>query len=1001
MSVSASIRPAGFSPEKERRRILRALERKVLWLSAWTIHHANHIRPNASGIKVGGHQASSASVVTLMTALYFDVLRPEDRVAVKPHASPVFHAIQYLLGNQSLENLQKFRAMGGAQSYPSRTKDADDVDFSTGSVGLGVAMTVFASMVQDYLAGKDLLDERHRGRMIALVGDAELDEGNIYEALLEGWKHRVRNLWWVVDYNRQSLDAVVTDRLFGRFTDLFANMGWRVETIKYGKKLLNAFEKPGGGALKRWIDDCPNSLYSALVYKGGAAWREHLVADIGDSSDVRSLLDDYDDDALAGLMTNLGGHDLDSVLEAFHGVDSEQPTCFIAYTIKGFGLPFAGHKDNHAGLMNPEQMETLRQRHGVPEGREWSHDAGLDVGADEISGFLEHVPFNAHRGRRYSAPVISMPETLASPVGPGDLASTQECFGRLLTTLGRGDHQITKRIVTTSPDVTISTNLGGWVNRRGLFDRRVQEDIFKEERIASFQTWAASPAGQHIELGIAENNLFLLLAALGLSSELFGARLLPVGTVYDPFIQRGLDALNSACYQDARFILVATPSGISLAPEGGAHQSISTPLIGMGQPGLAAFEPAFGDELAGILNWAFDFLQRDGSAPLQDDWTGDADGGAIYLRLSTRPVEQPDRTLGPGDLREIIAGGYWRTTPPPEGDLAIVYSGAVAREAARAWEILNEELPGVGLLATTSADRLHAGWQGACEARRRGQTGAVAHVERLLARLSPDATLVTVIDGHPASLAWMGSVAGHRVHALGVRGFGQSGDIDALYARYGIDAAAILDACELARRSRPVAGTAPRPPRTSRGEAGSAAAARLELRCKAGGLDRLCHGLGGRLPDVPLRTVLAFIVARVLSHHGAGLGLATGTDSCRSDVHLALMGDEHDGIRVIRHAGEKGLAEIAALVGSETTEPDSSHGGGNVALVVHEAVAGERAPAGFDARRIPVLVADATAGTGDLALALHFEPALVSRAAAAEILDRLRAAVEDPRRLLL
>src|SRR5271167_5023515 len=191
--------------------ILAELERKVLWLATWTIHHANHLRENDDGVKVGGHQASSASLATIMTALYFHTLRPADRVAVKPHAAPNFHAIQYLLGRQKREKLENFRGYRGAQSYPSRTKDADDVDFSTGSVGLGAAQTVFASMVQDYVHAHGWAKERRDGRMIALLGDAEMDEGNIFEALLEGWKHDVRNLWWVIDYNRQSLDAVVSD----------------------------------------------------------------------------------------------------------------------------------------------------------------------------------------------------------------------------------------------------------------------------------------------------------------------------------------------------------------------------------------------------------------------------------------------------------------------------------------------------------------------------------------------------------------------------------------------------------------------------------------------------------------------------------------------------------------------------------------------------------------------------------------------------------------------
>ncbi len=787
-------------------RCLRALEAKVRWLSTWMIHNANHLRENRDGLKVGGHQASSASLVTLMTALYFDVLRPEDRVAVKPHASPVFHAIQYLLGNQTRDKLEAFRAFGGAQSYPSRTKDADDVDFSTGSVGLGVAMTSFAALVQDYLDLKGLLPESlPKGRMIALVGDAELDEGNIYEALLEGWKHDLRNVWWVIDYNRQSLDAVVTDRLFGRIDQLFQNMGWRVVTLKYGKRLEAAFRRPGGEALRQWIDDCPNSLYSALVFQGGPAWRRQLLADIGNVPGIEALLDELDDAALAALMTNLAGHDLESVLEAFHGVRDDMPTCFLAYTIKGFGLPFAGHKDNHAGLMNPEQMEAFQQANKVEPGAEWEPFAGLEAPVAELQAFLAATPFNAAGRRRYRAPAVALPDIFPQPEAPA--MSTQEGFGRIMADLARDGGALAERIVTASPDVTVSTNLGGWVNRRGIFDRHPREDVFREQKVVSAQRWGMSPAGQHIELGIAENNLFILMAALGLAHSVFGTRLLPIGTLYDPFIQRGLDALNYACYQDARFMIVATPSGITLAPEGGAHQSVGTPLIGMAQDGLAAFEPAFVDELAAIMAWTFDYLQRDANRESDSrgsdrDWLRDREGGSVYLRLSTRTIDQPERRLDEALSEAVIAGGYWLMPPDPAAELAIVYSGALAPEAIEAHRQILEDVPGAGLLAVTSADRLNAGWHAAERSRQGGDARARAHVEDLLAPLSPETALITLVDGHPATLSWLGAVGGHRVQALGVEHFGQSGDVPDLYRHYRVDVDAVLDACAAALLGR-------------------------------------------------------------------------------------------------------------------------------------------------------------------------------------------------------
>src|SRR6476620_1393753 len=616
--------------EPARLELLSALARKVLWLSSWTIHHANHIRPNTDGLKIGGHQASSASLATIMTALYFAVLRPQDRVAVKPHASPVFHAIQYLFGNQTRDKLENFRGYKGAQSYPSRTKDTDDVDFSTGSVGLGVAQTLFASLVQDYVTAHGWMKNRPEGRMIALVGDAEMDEGNIFEALLEGWKHGLRKTWWVVDYNRQSLDAVVREGLWEKFESMFRNFGWDVVIVQYGRLMREAFAEPGGEALRKWIDACPNAMYAALCVQGGAAFRKHLRDAIGDQGEVSQLIERRSDDELLALMSNLGGHDMASMCEAFEAIDHDRPVCFIAYTIKGVGLPFQGHKDNHAGLMTVTQMEKWRAAQNIRPGHEWDKFEGLSRAPAELEAFLADAPFNRDNHRRLSAPVIDVPERLSFT--PAPQMSTQQGFGLVLNEIARGDSELASRIVTASPDVTVSTNLGAWVNRRGLFARAEKADLFRSEKIPSTFNWDFSPKGQHIELGIAEMNLFIMMSALGLSHQINGARLLPIATLYDPFIQRGLDALNYACYQDARFMVVATPSGITLAPEGGAHQSIATPLLGRAQAGLSWCEPAFVDELAVIRAFGSEHMQLEGS-----------DGGYVWLGLSTLTLDQPQR----------------------------------------------------------------------------------------------------------------------------------------------------------------------------------------------------------------------------------------------------------------------------------------------------------------------------------------------------------------------
>ncbi len=780
---------------------LRDIERQVLWTAMWAIHNANNMRDKEDGdVKVGGHQASSASMVSILTALYFHTLRPEDRVAVKPHAAPVFHAIQYLAGQQTREKLETFRGYGGAQSYPSRTKDIDDVDFSTGSVGLGVAITAFASLIQDYVDAKAWSDSP-KGRMVALIGDAEMDEGNIFECLQESWKHDIRNCWWIIDYNRQSLDGIVHEGLWARLEAIFESFGWNIVRLKHGALQQAAFAEPGGDRLRAWIDACPNADFSALTFQGGAAWRSRLMDDLGDQRDIAALLERRSDAELLELMTNLGGHCLTSLTEAFAAIDDDRPTLFLAYTVKGWGTPLAGHKDNHSGIMTSAQLAELKTRFGVEDGAEWSTEAALRDPASAKTA-IKSAPFFAKGRRRYTSPAVPVP-ALETP--SDRVISTQMAFGKILDGVAKTDGPLAERIVTTAPDVTVSTGLGPWVNRRGLFALRTRGDTFKDAKIPSTQKWSFSPEGQHVELGIAEMNLFLALAAAGLSHSLFGERLIPIGTVYDPFVCRGLDALNYACYQDARFMIVGTPSGVTLAPEGGAHQSIGTPLIGISQDGLASFEPAYADELACIMQWSFDYLQRDGEGdPDERTWLRDETGGSVYLRLSTRPIEQALRSDDPQFDQGVIDGAYWLRRPGPNPDVILAYQGAVAPDVIEAAGRISQDRRDIGVLAITSADRLNAGWTAAKRARQRGHKSAQAWIERLLAPIPRDCIIVTVIDGHPLTLGWLGAVAGHPTVPLGVEHFGQTGRVSDLYHHYGIDADGIVSAVHEITKGRPV-----------------------------------------------------------------------------------------------------------------------------------------------------------------------------------------------------
>lgn len=763
---------------------LERIQERVLWLATYMVHHANHLRPNGDGLKVGGHQASSASLVTVMTALYSMFLRPGDRVAVKPHASPVFHAIQYLRGRLPEDALGTFRAYQGLQAYPSRTKDVDGVDYSTGSVGLGAVAAAFGGLTRQYLRDHFGVDAERR--FIAIVGDAELDEGNVWEAVAEEHIGRLRNVLWIVDLNRQSLDRVVPEGKAQRIREMFRANGWRVINLKYGRLLQAAFARPGGERLRQRIDDMPNAEYQALLRLSGAEIRKRLVRCAGGGTDagLERLLGDYTDREVRDLLRNLGGHDMPSVLEALAEAEApgDGPVLLVAYTIKGWRLPFEGDPLNHSLLLTPEQIEVLREQLGIAAGREFS---GVDPDSAEWrllrrEDAASRVPPPAEA----PAPPASA-EAAYSPV-----ISTQEAFSRVLAGLAR--HPIADYIVTVSPDVAISTHLGGWINRRGVYSPQAAIDYFERENIARPVRWRESPQGQHIELGISENNLFLALAALGLAAEMEGHALIPIGTLYDPFICRGLDALIYAAYSGSRFILVATPSGVSLAPEGGAHQSFLTSSLGIEMPGLDYFEPGFAREVEWILLDALERLRRPGP------------GLGVYLRLSTVPIDQRLFPAGRPGLREQVLEGGYRVVDrrgeegyePEENVVNVFAMGAVVPEAIAASEELRAEGIMANVFAVTAAGRLYRSLATARRALRPGQPGEASHLERLLEPRERRAPVVTVADGHSHALAFIASALGGRAIPLGVDAFGESGTRADLYRKMAIDRDAIVRAVE-------------------------------------------------------------------------------------------------------------------------------------------------------------------------------------------------------------
>jgi pyruvate dehydrogenase E1 component len=721
---------------------LEAIQRRVRWLAAWMVHHANFGRHNPDETKVGGHQASASSAVTLLTALYFKALRPGDVVAVKAHASPVFYACQYLRGTLDAGDLTRLRQYGGLQAYPSRARNRDIVDLTTGSMGLGAVSATFGGLATRYLA--DHLGPTQPERFIVMVGDAELDEGNVWEALQEESVSRLGNVLWIVDLNRQSLDRIVPDVRRHHITEMFQTAGWRTIELRWGAKLA---KRP---KLRARLEAMSHAEYQSLL----CLPPDRVRALTGADKDV---------------VVDVGGHDLAAVLGAYAEAESDvgHPTVIIADTIKGWGLPFAGDPLNHGMLLTAAQLGHLRQSLGVPD-----DDPLARFPADSPEGrYIAALPplFRAPRGAPRPRPEL--------PVALGEnytgLLSTQEAFGRVLASLGR--LPVAERLVTVSADVAITTHLAGWINRQGVYFPEKRPDYFGDRDIPQAMRWRESPGGRHIELGIAEHNLFLLLTALGLADDLSGEPLLAVGTLYDPFVARGLDALLHALYSGARFVIAATPSGVSLSPEGGAHQSVITPGIGIALPRCTYYEPTFALDTEWIL---LDGLRR----------IADGAGESLYLRLSTRPIDQALRAVAAPDRSQVLQGAY-RLVERDRPHVTIWATGVMVPEAVEAGRVLEADGIRASVLAITSPDLLYRGY---AESRRAGE--ASSYLDSLVRDAESAAPLVSVLDGHSHALAFLGAAFGTLQAPLGVDDFGQSGSRADLYRHYGIDADAIARA---------------------------------------------------------------------------------------------------------------------------------------------------------------------------------------------------------------
>ncbi|WP_032371989.1 transketolase-like TK C-terminal-containing protein [Rhodococcoides fascians] len=758
------------------RETLHDISERVLWLSTSMIHHANRIRPNPTGLKVGGHQASCASMVTIMTSLWFEQLEAGDRVSVKPHASPVLHAINYLLGELDEKYLTTLRSYGGLQSYPSRAKDPDTVDYSTGSVGIGATAPIWGAMSRRFVDSAFSADtpSGFRGRQYSLVGDAELDEGAVWEAVIDPGIGELGEIVWIVDLNRQSLDRVVPNIAARRLEKMFDAAGWQVITVRFGRLLENLFARTGGDALRRRILDMPNPEYQRLLRCSASELRDRLPGNGSDAAAITALIGDLDDLILTESIRNLGGHDLDALREAYAQIDDTRPTVIIAYTVKGFGLPTQGHPQNHSSLLTIEEYASLADTLGTDADSPWGR-------FDDATAAGQLCADVAERLRREPVPV-SAPPAVPTDIGrtPKGTATTQAALGRTLIDLTREAPDAARRVVTVSPDVSSTTNLGGWVNKVGVWSSSERHDWFGDDA-ETIMHWREGPTGQHMELGIAETNLVGLMGELGATWSRWGEPLFPIGVMYDPFVERALEPWSYGIYAGGQSILVGTPSGVTLAAEGGAHQSIKTPSIGLEQPGCISYEPAFAIDVEWTLLASIAKLGR-------------PDGTSAYLRLSTRPVDQTladvpsDPAARERRRKQVVAGGY----PLVRRDgatVTIAAMGALMPEALDAAARLERIGIVADVLCITSPGQLYRAVQA-----RQGHGDAESWILDQLLPADRATPMVTVLDGHPHTLAFLATVNRVASTSLGVSNFGQVGSLDEVYKHHHIDTDSIVGA---------------------------------------------------------------------------------------------------------------------------------------------------------------------------------------------------------------
>ncbi len=791
------------------------------------IDWANHKPANAGRKpKVGGHQASSMSSVDLLCALYLHCKRPQDRVAVKPHAAPVLYSLMHLLGVLEPHQMRELRELGGPQPYPTKLKSPRFVDYTTSSEALGVCAAIYdaygavhQSRALTQQVGAAPVDARYW----AHCGDGELTEGQCDESLYDAGRWGLDNIVWVVDLNRQSLDRVMDDwgRLDAWVRGKFTGQGWEVLELRWGSRAEALFSVRGGDALRSVIEALPDALFHPLLMLDGSAQRQVLLggtdhndpavvhalqwfarrleATDAQRAGIRRVLDATGDDALRAGLTHLGGHDLAALITTFQRAAcvAGRPTVVVAHTLKGYETSAAGHPENHGMLLPAAEVVAWGvtaggARRGLPVGEPFPVPAR---GTDAARVLAEvAAPWHDDAAHAWApAPHADLRGQLASvALARRRRASTGDFFQSLNLALLRTE--LAPWLQFAAPDVGQTTHLGPVIKATGVFSPREVPDAFgwlREAKRSTFD-WRPEDTGQFHALGIAEGNAMLWAYAFGRRRKVAEGKqpLLPVVTVYDKFFERGFNQLDYATYSSGRFIAVGTPSGTGLSRETATHQSLGTLRMLMDLPGIIAYEPAFGADLHAIYLHALGQL-----------W--DADGEAVYLRLTTQPIAQPDE-LPVDHATAAVRGAWWLVgeddRPPQPGRASVVFvaSGrkvAQAREAAA--QLAAEDGVGSRILNVTSYEALWRDWDAwADDPTAWDDPKRSYYLHDLFGEAELNAPMIITGDHLPSAAEWLpGALQRLRgARFCGPRRNGEAGDLEAIDRLHGMSTADLVAA---------------------------------------------------------------------------------------------------------------------------------------------------------------------------------------------------------------